>query len=86
MAKHFSIMPKFKRVEAALRDVVVGIRKATDEIDKTLEAKHSVAEKEALGVIKQECNDLIGHARIVIAHVYDAAEGKPFRTDLQKPE
>ena len=59
MARIYADIPKFKRVEAALRGVAVGEKGVIAEIDRALSAQRTKGEREVLNRLRDRCSSML---------------------------
>jgi len=80
MAKIYTTIPKFKRIELSLRETIIAHRKVIDEIDKALSSNRTDEERKLLHTIRQECLELQKKSRELHANFYvsieDSTSGK----------
>jgi hypothetical protein len=74
MPKVYAEIPKFKRIEAALRKIALSCYDAKIEIDTALNAKRSKQEKELLSNIQNQCLELRDQVRALISKLYSGVE------------
>ncbi len=70
----YSAIPKFNRVEAALREATNGFRTTLGEIDAALAGPRSETEKALLRSIRDQTARVHQDARTVLGRLYDEVE------------
>lgn len=72
-----SAIEKFKKVEAAMRDIALATRKAVEQIDAAMTNKRTQQEGEALEAAREDCLRLQNAAREAIGDFFSRVEGRP---------
>lgn len=75
MAKLYADIPKFKKVEAALREAVAGFRPALAEIERALAGRRSSEEEALLKSIRDQTIKAQDHAKQVLHRLYVEVDG-----------
>lgn len=75
-----SAIEKFKRVEAAMRDIALTTRKAVEQIDMATTDKRTQQERIALQAAREDCLRLQNATREAIGHFFSRVEGRPVAT------
>jgi hypothetical protein len=79
-----SAIEKFKKVEAALREIALATRKAVEQIDVATTDKRTAPEREALVAARNDCLRLQDEARAVVGDFFDRIEGRPVTAKAAK--
>ena len=58
MARIYADIPKFKRIEAALREVAGAQQRAIADLDKALSARRTEQEAGTLGQLRERCRTM----------------------------
>ncbi len=77
MAKAMSAIEKFKKVEAAMRDIALAARKAVEQIDTATTDKRTAQELAALSAAREDCLMVQNSARQAVGDFIDRVEGRP---------
>jgi hypothetical protein len=77
VAKAMSAIEKFKKVEAAMRDIALAARKAIEQIDTATTDKRTQQENAALQAAREDCLRLQNAAREAIGDFFSRVEGRP---------
>ena len=71
----YAEIPKFKRVEATLREAVNGFRPALMEIDRALAGRRTAAEEALLKSVRHQTEQAQKQASQVLHRLYAEVEG-----------
>lgn len=77
MAKVMSAIEKFKKVEAAMRDIALATRKAVEQIDAAVTDKRTPLEVAALRAAREDCVRIQNVARDAVGNFFGRVEGRP---------
>lgn len=75
MTRVYSEIPKFKRVEASLREATNAYRRVIAEIDKALAGRRTAKETDALVDLRKRCSTFHKESLAVLGGFYDTVEG-----------